>query len=97
MPRFSYTLSSINDIKLFVNAASACACDVDVTAGRYVVNGKSIMGLFSLDLSQPVEVEVPDAVACEARQAALKEQAGQSAPSSAAFDSFHAMMRNLNP
>ena len=55
------------------------------------------MGLFSLDLSQPVEVEVPDAVACEALQAALKEQAGQSAPSSAAFDSFHAMMRNLNP
>ena len=33
-------------------------CEVDVLSGRYVVDGKSIMGLFSLDLSQPVKVEV---------------------------------------
>lgn len=97
MPRFELTLSSVNDIKHFVNAASACPCDVDVIAGRYLVNGKSIMGLFSLDLSQPVEVEVADEAACAALQTALKEQKDQPLPSSAAFDSFQAMMRNLNP
>ena len=33
-------------------------CEVDVLSGRYVINAKSIMGLFSLDLSHPVKVEV---------------------------------------
>lgn len=71
MPRFSLTLSSVNDVKHFVDAASACPCDVDVIAGRYLVNGKSIMGLFSIDLSQSVEVDVPDPDACAALKAAL--------------------------
>ncbi len=71
MPRFSLTLSSVNDVKNFVDAASGCPCDVDVIAGRYLVNGKSIMGLFSIDLSQPVEVEVADAGACAALKARL--------------------------
>ena len=34
------------------------ACEVDVLSGRYVIDAKSIMGLFSLDLSHPVKVEV---------------------------------------
>lgn len=71
MPRFSLTLSSVNDVKNFVDAASACPCDVDVIAGRYLVNGKSIMGLFSIDLSQSVEVDVPNPDACAALKAAL--------------------------
>ena len=33
-------------------------CEVDVLSGRYVIDAKSIMGLFSLDLSHPVKVEV---------------------------------------
>ncbi len=71
MPTFSLTLSSVEDVKNFVNAASTCPCDVDVRAGRYLVNGKSIMGLFSIDLSQSVQVEVADADACAALRAAL--------------------------
>jgi len=71
MPAFSLTLSSVEDVKNFVNAASTCPCDVDVRAGRYLVNGKSIMGLFSIDLSQSVQVEVADADACAALRAAL--------------------------
>lgn len=58
MVQFYVSLASIGDVKAFVDAASRCHCEVDVLSGRYVVNAKSIMGLFSLDLSQPVQVEV---------------------------------------
>ena len=58
MSGFFVALSSIDDVKHFVDAASRCPCEVDVLSGRYVINAKSIMGLFSLDLSQPVQVEV---------------------------------------
>lgn len=58
MTTFFVSLSSIEDVRQFVDAASRCYCEVDVLSGRYVVDGKSIMGLFSLDLSKPVTVEV---------------------------------------
>ena len=58
MSEFYVSLSSIEDVRQFVNAATCCPCEVDVLSGRYVVDAKSIMGLFSLDLSQPVQVEV---------------------------------------
>ena len=48
MSEFFVSLSSIEDVRQFVNAAT----------GRYVIDAKSIMGLFSLDLSHPVKVEV---------------------------------------
>ena len=71
MSRFPITLSSVNDVKTFVGLASACPCEVDVISGRYLVNGKSIMGLFSIDLSQPVEVDVPDEASCNWLKASL--------------------------
>ena len=58
MSSFYVSLSSIDEVKRFVDAATRCACEIDVLSGRYVINAKSIMGLFSLDLSQPVRVEV---------------------------------------
>ena len=58
MSSFYVSLSSIDEVKRFVDAATRCACEIDVLSGRYVINAKSIMGLFSLDLSQPVQVEV---------------------------------------
>ena len=51
-------LSSINDVKNFVNIVNKYDFDVDLTSGRYVVDAKSIMGIFSLDLSKPIKVEV---------------------------------------
>lgn len=48
MSGFFVALSSIDDVKHFVDAASRCPCEVDVLSGRYVINAKSIMGLFSL-------------------------------------------------
>ena len=58
MKKFDVSLSSINDVKLFVNSASKQSCDIDLISGRYVVDAKSIMGIFSIDLSKPITVEV---------------------------------------
>ena len=60
MKTFNMLLSSINDVKDFVNIVSRYDFDVDLTSGRYVVDAKSIMGIFSLDLSKPIKVEVHD-------------------------------------
>ncbi len=58
MKTFNIQLNSINDVKLFVNTVSSYSCDIDLTSGRYVVDAKSIMGIFSLDLSKPIKVEI---------------------------------------
>ena len=58
MSEFQVSLASIQEVRQFVNAATRSPCEVDVLSGRYVVDAKSIMGLFSLDLSQPVQVKV---------------------------------------
>ena len=51
-------LNTINDVKLFVNIVSKYDFDVDLVSGRYAIDAKSIMGIFSLDLSKPITLEV---------------------------------------
>ena len=51
-------LSSIEDVKKFVNLVNMYEFDVDLVSGRYVVDAKSIMGIFSLDLSNKIKVEI---------------------------------------
>lgn len=58
MKEFNVLLSSINDVKNFVNIVTKYDCDIDLISGRYVVDAKSIMGIFSLDLTKPIKVEV---------------------------------------
>ncbi|HHV99277.1 MAG TPA: HPr family phosphocarrier protein [Clostridiaceae bacterium] len=58
MKSFNILLRSINDVKDFVNIVNKYDFDVDLTSGRYVVDAKSIMGIFSLDLSKPIRVDV---------------------------------------
>jgi len=58
MKTFNIMLRSINDVKDFVNIVNKYDFDVDLSSGRYVVDAKSIMGIFSLDLSKPIKVEV---------------------------------------
>jgi len=58
MKSFNIMLKSINDVKDFVNIVNKYEFDVDMTSGRYVVDAKSIMGIFSLDLSKPIKVDV---------------------------------------
>ena len=52
-------LSTTNDVKEFVNVAMRCPYLIDVKRGRYIVDGKSIMGLFSLNLSETLTVMIP--------------------------------------
>lgn len=58
MKQFTVVLSSINDVKNFVNVVTKYDYEIDLTSGRYVVDAKSIMGIFSLDLTKPIKVEV---------------------------------------
>lgn len=58
MKREMIMLKTINDVKAFVNSVVKCDFDVDLTSGRYTVDAKSIMGIFSLDLSKPLIMEV---------------------------------------
>lgn len=51
-------LVSIDDVKCFAEAANKLPCDVEVSSGRYIVNGKSILSLFGLDLSKDVMLRV---------------------------------------
>lgn len=51
-------LDTIDKVKRFVNELVNCPYDVDLLSDRYVVDGKSIMGIFSLDLTKPIEVKV---------------------------------------
>ena len=51
-------LNSIDDVKEFCVFTNNCKFDVDVLSGRYAVDAKSIMGIFSLDLTKEVEIVV---------------------------------------
>lgn len=58
MKKVTITLAAINDVKNFVNIVTKYDFDVDLISGKYVVDAKSIMGIFSLDLSKPIEVQI---------------------------------------
>jgi phosphotransferase system HPr-like phosphotransfer protein len=59
-------LNAINDVKDFVNTVMLFNYDVDLVSGRYAIDAKSIMGIFSLDLSKPIKLQAhtddPDAL-----------------------------------
>lgn len=52
------SLNSIDKVKAFVNAIAQFDYDFDLISGRYVIDAKSIMGIFSLDLSKPIELAI---------------------------------------
>lgn len=49
---------SIERVKAFVNIISQYPNDFDLVSGRYVIDAKSIMGIFSLDFSQPIDLVI---------------------------------------
>ena len=51
-------LDTIDKVKGFVNLISVCEGDFDLSSGRYVVDAKSIMGIFSLDLSKNLTLNI---------------------------------------
>ena len=52
------SLNSIDKVKSFVGAISKFDNDFDLVSGRYVIDAKSIMGIFSLDLSKPIDLSI---------------------------------------
>ncbi len=52
MVEYKVKINTINDVKKFVNAVSLYEFDVDLISGRYAIDAKSIMGIFSIDLSK---------------------------------------------
>ncbi len=58
MNQIRISLDTFEKIKKFVNITYHLEYDLDLISGRYVVDGKSIMGIFSLDLSRPIEVNI---------------------------------------
>ena len=71
MKKFEVTLGSMLAVKELVNIVTKYDFDVDLTSGRYVVDAKSIMGIYSLDLSKPVTIEI-HSDACDALVEELK-------------------------
>ena len=58
MKAVNIKLSLAENVKYFVNIANKYPYDIDLRVGRHVVDGKSILGIFSLDLSKPITLEV---------------------------------------
>ena len=60
MEEITIRLPKVSDVHNFSYAANKCKCKVTVIHGEYQVNGKSLLGLFSLDLDNPVKVVFSD-------------------------------------
>ena len=58
MKTIQISLNSIDKVKSFVNEITKFDYDFDLVSGRYVIDAKSIMGIFSLDLSRPIDLNI---------------------------------------
>ena len=58
MKTVQISLNSIDKVKSFVNDITKLDYDFDLVSGRYVIDAKSIMGIFSLDLSKPIDLNI---------------------------------------
>ena len=65
-------LNSIEKVKSFVNAITRFDVDFDLVSGRYVIDAKSIMGIFSMDLSKPIDLNIHDNEEMDATLEVLK-------------------------
>ena len=57
MSSMKILIDSISKVKEFNNLAVKFPCEIDIISGRYIIDGRSLMGLFSLDLGKPVEMK----------------------------------------
>lgn len=53
MKEVNIQLNTVDDVKMFVSTVMKYNCNFDIISDRYIVDAKSIMGIFSLDLSKP--------------------------------------------
>ena len=73
MKTVQISLNSIDKVKSFVNTISQFDYDFDLVSGPYVIDAKSIMGIFSLDLSKPIDLTVHAEGDAEDVMATLKD------------------------
>ena len=60
MKTVKISLNSIDKVKAFVNDVTKFSTEFDLVSGRYVIDAKSIMGIFSLDLSKDIDLNIHD-------------------------------------
>lgn len=60
MKTVNICLDSIDKVKAFVNGITRFDTEFDLSSGRYIIDAKSIMGIFSLDLSKPIALNIHD-------------------------------------
>ena len=60
MKTIKISLNSIDKVKTFVNVINRFDAEFDLVSGRYVIDAKSIMGIFSLDLSKAIDLNIHD-------------------------------------
>lgn len=60
MYKETIALSGVEDVKKFVAITNNYKCNINLVSGQYKIDAKSIMSIFSLDLSKPVEIQVED-------------------------------------
>lgn len=58
MKEVNIRLGTVNDVKMFVSTVTKYSCNFDIISDRYIVDAKSIMGIFSLDLSKPMVLRI---------------------------------------
>ena len=73
MKSISISLNSIDKVKTFVNIITTYEGDFDLASDRYVVDAKSIMGIFSLDLGKPLRLDIHDEQVVDSISAQLKD------------------------
>jgi len=65
MQTINVLLDTVEKVKVFVNTVAPMEGDIDLVSERYVVDAKSIMGIFSLDLSKPLKLNIHSAATAE--------------------------------
>ncbi len=71
MTKIPVLINTIEKVKQFVQIVSQFSCEMDLTTGRYTIDAKSIMGIFSLDISAPLDLVVYDDASVSAITEAL--------------------------
>ena len=72
METVTISLTQVTQVQQFVNVVSKVPYDVDMVSGRYTINAKSLLGIYSLDLNRPLQV-VMYSDDCEELKKELKE------------------------
>ena len=69
MTEFNVKITTINDVKKFVSTVMTFEYDIDLVSGRYAIDAKSIMGIFSIDLSKELKLIAHTDDAAELKEA----------------------------